>query len=130
MEIDEITKTACVAPILYVSDMQASFAYYVDKLKFVKAWDWGEPVTFGCVYFGDVELFFCLKGQGHPGSWMSIFIKDVDAYAKIIAKAGADIIYGPVDEPHGMREIHVKDPDGNVIRFSQAIEMASLPVKP
>ncbi len=130
-DMDKITKSASVTPILYVSDMEKSFNYYVDKLKFIKAWDWGEPVSFGSVYFGDaVELFFCLKGQGHPGSWMSIFIADVDAYQKIIKEAGADIVYGPLDEPHGMREMHVKDPDGNIIRFSSAIETVTMPVKP
>ncbi|MCF6199593.1 MAG: VOC family protein [Hyphomicrobiaceae bacterium] len=61
---------------------------------------------------------------------MSIFIKDVDAYQKIIKEAGADIVYGPVDEPHGMREMHVKDPDGNIIRFSMAIEVVTKPVRP
>ncbi len=131
MNIDEITQGACVTPILYVSDMEAAFDYYVNRLKFIKAWDWGEPVTFGSVYFGKrVELFFCHQGQGNPGSWMSIFIKDVDAYQKIIQEAGADIVYGPVDEPHGMREMHVRDLDGNIIRFSAAIEVASQPVRP
>ncbi len=59
-----------------------------------------------------------------------IFVKDVDAYLNIIKSAGADIVYGPVDEPHGMREIHVKDPDGHIIRFGSAIETATEPVKP
>ena len=131
MNIEEITKSACVTPILYVSDMQVSFDYYVNKLKFIKAWDWGEPATFGSVYFGDkVEIFFCKQGQGHPGTWMSIFVKDVDAYFKIIEQAGADIVYGPVDEPHGVREVHVKDPDGHIIRFGSGIDTATEPVKP
>ncbi len=57
--MDKITKSASVTPILNVSDIATSFDYYVDKLKFIKAWDWGEPATFGSVYFGDkVELFF------------------------------------------------------------------------
>jgi len=131
MTIDDISKGACVTPILCVSDIEASFDYYVDRLKFVKAWDWGEPATFGSVYFGEkVELFFCLEGQGNPGSWMSIFIKDVDAYKRIIKEAGADIVYGPADEPWGVREMHVKDPDGNIIRFSTAIEAVTKPVRP
>jgi len=130
MDIEQISKDACVTPILYVSNIEASFRYYVGCLKFTRAWDWGEPATFGAVYFGKkVELFFCEGGQGNPGSWMSIFIEHVDDYAQIIKAAGADIVYGPVDEPWGVREIHVKDPDGNIIRFSTGIETATEPVK-
>ena len=64
-DMDEITKSACVTPILYVSDIEKSFDYYVNKLKFIKAWDWGEPATFGSVYFGKrVELFFLQRRAG------------------------------------------------------------------
>ena len=131
MHIEEISKDACVTPILSVIDLQASFDYYVNRLKFVKAWEWGEPAEFGAIYFGNkVELFLREGTPGNSGSWMSIFIKNVDDYAHIVENAGADIVYGPVDEPWGMREIHVKDPDGNIIRFSTALEHAPDPVRP
>ena len=82
MDIEEISKDACVTPILSVKDLQASFDYYVNRLKFVKAWEWGEPAEFGAIYFGNkVELFLCEGAQGNAGTWMSIFIKNVDDYA-------------------------------------------------
>ena len=52
---------------------------------------------------------------------MSIFMDDVDDYCERISKAGAEVIYGPRDEPWGCREIHVRDPNQHVIRFSQGI---------
>ncbi len=36
-------------PILSVKSVPTSIAYYVEKLGFIKEWDWGSPPNFGCV---------------------------------------------------------------------------------
>lgn len=41
--------------------------------------------------------------------------------------AWALIDTGPVDQPWGNREMYVKDPDGNSIRFVQRLGGASVP---
>jgi uncharacterized glyoxalase superfamily protein PhnB len=110
-------------PILYVRDFAEAMSYYTDKLLFEKLWDWGDPPSFGAVRLGKVEIFFCLREQGHPGTWLSIFLDDVDDYFSRIKRLGADVIFGPVDEPWGMREIHVRDPNQHVIRFGHGIPM-------
>jgi catechol 2,3-dioxygenase-like lactoylglutathione lyase family enzyme len=110
-----------LTPILYVKDFKAATKYYTDKLLFKLAWDWGDPPTFGCVKLDKVEIFFCLGAQGCPGTWLCIFLDDVDGYCDRIKKLGAEVLYGPKDEPWGMREIHVRDPNGHVIRFGQGI---------
>jgi catechol 2,3-dioxygenase-like lactoylglutathione lyase family enzyme len=111
----------CLTPILYVKDFAAAMRYYVDKLLFKLAWEWGSPPTFGCVTLGKVEIFFSQGGQGSPGTWLCIFLDDVDGYCQRIKKLGAEVIYGPQDEPWGMREIHVRDPNGHVLRFGHGI---------
>jgi len=111
----------CLTPILYVRSFPEAANYYAKKLLFELSWQWGKPPSFGCVRLGKVEIFFCLKDQGHPGTWLSIFLDDVDEYFEQISRRGADVIYGPVDEPWGCREIHVLDPNQHVIRFSQGI---------
>jgi catechol 2,3-dioxygenase-like lactoylglutathione lyase family enzyme len=111
----------CLVPILYVRDFREATQYYTKKLLFDLRWDWGKPPSFGCVSLGKVEIFFCLNGQGRPGTWMSIFLDDIDDYYERIKKKGAEVIYGPKDEPWGCREIHVRDPNQHVIRFSQGI---------
>lgn len=111
----------CLTPILCVRNFREATRYYTRKLFFDLLWDWGKPPSFGCVRLGNVEIFFCLKAQGQPGTWMSIFMDDVDDYFERISKAGAEVIYGPRDEPWGCREIHVRDPNQHVIRFSQGI---------
>jgi len=114
---------SCLTPILYVRDFSEAMKYYTEKLLFEKLWDWGDPPTFGAVRLGNVEIFFCLGGQGHPGTWLSIFVDDVDDYFERIKRLGADVIFGPEDEPWGVREIHVRDPNQHVIRFGHGIPM-------
>jgi uncharacterized glyoxalase superfamily protein PhnB len=110
-----------LTPILYVRDFAEAMRYYTERLLFRKLWDWGKPPSFGAVGLGKVEIFFCHKAQGQPGMWLCIFMEDVDAYHKRIAKLGAKIIRPPKDEPWGMREMHVRDPNQHVIRFGQGI---------
>jgi catechol 2,3-dioxygenase-like lactoylglutathione lyase family enzyme len=114
---------SCLTPILYVRDFTEAMNYYTGKLLFEKLWDWGTPPSFGAVRLGNVEIFFCLGEQGRPGTWLSIFVDDVDDYFQRIKKLGAEVIYGPQDEPWGVREIHVRDPNQHVIRFGHGIPM-------
>jgi catechol 2,3-dioxygenase-like lactoylglutathione lyase family enzyme len=109
-----------LTPILNVSDFGASMEYYTQKLGFRKLWDWGEPPDFGCVKRDAIEIFFCRGGQGQPGTWMSIFVDDANALHEEMRAKGAKIVMPPTDEPWGMREFHVEDPDGHTIRFGHS----------
>ena len=111
-------------PILNVSDFAASMAYYTEKLGFRKVWDWGEPPSFGCVARDGIEIFFCLDGQGQHGTWMSIFVDDANALHEEMRQKGAKITMPPTDEPWGMREFHVEDPDGHTFRFGHSTPAA------
>jgi predicted enzyme related to lactoylglutathione lyase len=113
----------CLTPILYVRDFAEAMKYYTGKLLFERLWEWGDPPEFGAVRLGNVEIFFCLEGQGHPGTWLSIFMDDVDDYFERIKKLGAEVIRNPTDEPWGCREMHVRDPNQHVIRFGHGIPM-------
>jgi catechol 2,3-dioxygenase-like lactoylglutathione lyase family enzyme len=117
----ERVSAECLTPILYVKDFAAATKFYTDKLLFHLAWDWGDPPTFGCVKLDNVEIFFSQGGQGTPGTWLCVFLDDVDGYCERIKELGAEVVYGPKDEPWGLREIHVRDPNGHVIRFGQGI---------
>ena len=113
----------CLTPILYVRDFAEAMNYYQEKLLFERLWDWGDPPTFGAVRLGKVEIFFCLQEQGCPGTWLSIFLDDVDDYFERIQELGAEVVQPPTDEPWGVREMHVRDPNRHVIRFGHGIPM-------
>lgn len=104
-------------PILNVRNVPASIAYYVEKLGFVKEWDWGSPPSFGCVARDDVRLFLCEGAQGAPGMWISIFIHDVDALHRDYVRRGAIIRQPPTNFPWGVREMNVEDLDGHRLRM-------------
>ncbi|NIA68154.1 hypothetical protein HBA54_06080 [Pelagibius litoralis] len=104
-------------PILNVKNVPASIAYYVEKLGFQKEWDWETPPTFACVHRDDVRIFLCQDGQGAPGTWISIFVHDVDALYEDYRQRGAIIRQEPTDFPWGVREMNIEDPDGHRLRM-------------
>lgn len=110
-----------LTPILYVRDFAEAMSYYTEKLLFRKVFAWGDPREFGGVCLGNVKIFLCPGGQGQPGTWLSIFMDDIDAYHERIKKLGAEIIEPPNDKPWGVREMNVRDPNQHVIRFGHYI---------
>jgi len=109
-----------IVPILYSSDITKSLTYYTDVLGFEDKWEWGSPPTFGGVHRNSVEIFFCEKGQGNPGTWLSIMVDNVDDYYERIKSKGATIISEPKSMEWGIREMLVQDPDGHIIRFGHS----------
>ena len=128
-----------VTPILNVSDIKESFAWF-EKFGWKKGWDWGDPPTFGGVCSGEVEVFLCEGAQGGRGKgtnrstfgqddgesldkgvWMSIWIDDVDAIHKSCIENGIEVMWPPTDMPWGVREMHVRHPDGHIFRVSQGL---------
>lgn len=108
-------------PILYSENVRRSIDYYTQVLEFDNKWEWDDPPTFGGVSKDLVQLFFCEKGQGHPGTWIAIMVKNVDEYYQNIKAKGAVIRSPPADMEWGLREMLVEDPDGHVLRFGQGI---------
>jgi catechol 2,3-dioxygenase-like lactoylglutathione lyase family enzyme len=104
-------------PIFNVRDVPRSIAYYVDKLGFHKEWDWGTPATFACVFRDNVRIFLCQGAQGAPGTWLSVFVHDVDALHEDYRQRGAIIRQAPTNFPWGLREMNVEDLDGHRLRL-------------
>lgn len=125
----ETQQISHLTPILRVSDFSASMAYYTQCLGFTKAWEYGDPPDFGCVKRDSIELFLCLGGQGQPGTWISMFVLDVDALYEELSRRGAGVVRAPVDEPWGMREMLVEDPDGHTFRFGTGIAKKDFRIK-
>src|SRR5262245_5572017 len=104
-------------PILNVRNCVASIGYYVDKLGFEKEWDWGTPPTFASVRRDAVRIFLCQDAQGAPGTWISIFVHDVDALYADYRRTGAIIREPPTNYPWGVCEMNVEDLDGHCLRI-------------
>lgn len=129
-----------VTPILNVSNLEQSFAWF-EKLGWTKAWEWGDPPDFGGVRSGEQEVFLCVDAQGgrspsgapapvgfdgaeatHQGSWMMIWIDDVDAVHRDCLAQGLQVTLPPTTMPWNVREMHLRHPDGHVFRIAQGLE--------
>jgi catechol 2,3-dioxygenase-like lactoylglutathione lyase family enzyme len=121
-----------LTPILNVSDIEQSFSWF-ERFGWSKCWDWkGDPAgppTFGAVGSGECEIFLCLNGQGGRGLdeydgrgvWMSIWVDNVDEVHAACVQQGLDIVKSPQDKPWGVREMHVRHPDGHMFRVGHSI---------
>lgn len=101
-------------PILRVENLDASVAYYVERLGFRLQWR-SDPLA--SVGRDRASLMLSEGDQGHPGTWVWIAASDVDyLYAELRAR-GARLRHPPTNYPWGSRECQVTDPDGHVLRF-------------
>ncbi len=123
-----------ITPILNVSDLEGSFAWFA-HFGWKKHWDYGEPPNFGAVVSGKAEIFLCLDGQGARGgpspreawdnqagsTWMSWWVETVgevdEAYARAV-ELGIEAAWPPTDMPWNVRECHIRHPDGHTMRVS------------
>lgn len=112
-----------VMPIINVSDLKASIAYYTTVLGFTHDWSDPEegPATFASVSNGHVQVFLSQGGQGEGTSWNYFTVVDVDGLHEQYIERGAEIMEAPEDKRWGMREMVVRDPDGNVMRIGTGI---------
>lgn len=103
-------------PILRVEDMQASlhFYFYVDLLGFRNV-HWGTD-EFTRVNRDRAGIYLCRGGQGQGRAWLWIGVEDVEKLHEEYTARGVAIRLPPTNYPWAL-EMHVEDPDGNVIRF-------------
>lgn len=101
-------------PILRVDDIEASVRFYVDLLGFTNA-DWGTD-DFTCVTRDGAAFYLCRGGQGRGGAWAWVGVADTQALYDEYTARGVAIRMLPTNYPWAL-EMHVEDPDGNVVRF-------------
>jgi catechol 2,3-dioxygenase-like lactoylglutathione lyase family enzyme len=104
-----------VTPILCVSDMNQSLAFYVDILGFKKA-DWGDD-NFTSINRDKIGLYLCKDGQGVRGTWVWIgFDGDIFLLHEKLKTKGVKIKLHPTNFSWAY-ELRVEDPDGHILRF-------------
>ena len=106
-----------LTPILNVKNIPESINYYVNVLGFKKDWEWGEPPNFASVSRDEICIFLCQEGQGRSGTWLSIFVDNVDLLYEEYKAKGAMIRQAPTNFPWGMREMNIEDLDGHRLRM-------------
>ena len=114
--------------IVPVRDVEASVAFYRDTLGFETRF-LSNDKAFGTVVHGEAAVHL-LKTQDTASleataNHISIYlwVKGVDAlFAQLkhkLDKLDEGRVRPPFDQPYGMREFHVKDPDGCLLFFGE-----------
>lgn len=143
-----------VTPVLNVSSLPASFAWFEalgwrrgfswnEAGMIGDAADRNEhgEARFGSVCSHHATIFLCRDAQGSRGSvlprwpgdeatdgvWMSWWMADaaaVDALHALALARGLSISLAPRDQPWGIREFHLRHPDGHTFRVSGSLGAA------
>jgi predicted enzyme related to lactoylglutathione lyase len=101
--------------LLRPTDLARSQAFYGGDLGLAVYREFGDEPQRGVVYFtGNGLLEVSGQSAQGAGSAMQLWlqVRDVDATHAELAARHVDILRPPADEPWGLREMWIADPDG------------------
>src|SRR5919107_1138297 len=104
-----------IMPYHASSDFEATRAFYSGVLGLEEGGFGGGYIGFGS---GPAQVLFAPPGEAPVLPDMGVDVESreaVDAAHAAAVGAGHEVIYGPVDEPWGVRRFFVRDPHGVVI---------------
>lgn len=110
-------------PVLDVTDLPASVAFYVEKLGFFSHGYHGDPPAFCIVQRGQVTIALDQREDRAAPTprnqyWAAyLYVSDADALLAEFRAKGIEPARGPEDMPYGLRDFDVRDPDGYLICF-------------
>ena len=107
------------ATVLRVSDLPAALAHYVSVFGFEEDFRFGD---YAGLKMGAIALHLTgsnLAPKPIGSGVVYIFCDEVDDYCATLKARGALIQSPPQDQPYGMREFTVADPDGNHLVFGR-----------
>lgn len=111
-----------VIPQLRMTNAQRSLAFYVDGLGFVVDWEHrfepGFPLFVQLTRAGQSIFLTEHTGDCKPGGAVYFIVPDVDACFEDFKSRGMAPYAPPEDMPWGTREMQLRDPDGNRLRFA------------
>jgi catechol 2,3-dioxygenase-like lactoylglutathione lyase family enzyme len=123
-----------ISPVLLVSDVERSVAYYRDKLGF-RCDVFGDEPNFATAERDGATILLALCGEPArivpnwqivKNIWNAyIRVDDVERIYSEVQERGAGIDYTIYNAPSGFREFGVQDPDGYDIAFGQPLEARS-----
>ena len=111
-------------PVLHVSSSAAAEEFYCARLGFRQEFAYRpfgglDPCYMGLVR-DDARLHVSsFSGDAVAGGVAFLLVDDVDALHEELRRKNVKIALAPTDQSWGNREMYVRDPDGNSIRFTR-----------
>lgn len=119
------------APYFPVADVGASAEFYERVLGFTPEYVAGSPPEFAICSRDGLALMLrrvadparIRPNEGQGGTWDAFFwIDDARTLHAELAARGAEVVYPPMlQESYGMLEFAVRDRDGHVLGFGEAV---------
>ena len=110
-----------VIPTLRMTNEARSRGFYVDGLGFRVDWTHRfEPHLPALLQVSREGMTFYLSEHVMDcavGALIHLFVDSVDAWHAELQQHGVGIELPPTDQPWGLREMHLLDPDGNRLRI-------------
>ena len=119
------------AAVLFASDLPKTIAYWNERLGFAIHGTFLDPPVFAIM---ELDRHYAMLKQlavgdsiepyaaRSEGLWNAYFwVDNVDAMFEDLRKRGATLDYGICDQPYGVREFAVQDPDRQTIGFGQVL---------
>jgi uncharacterized glyoxalase superfamily protein PhnB len=111
-------------PVLHVSSSAAAEEFYCNRLGFSQEFAYRpfgglDPCYMGLTRDGVWLHVSSFSGDGVSGGVVYLFVENVDMLHRELVAKSVEIALAPTDQTWGNREMYVKDPDGNSIRFGQ-----------
>ena len=126
------TQFTAAVPQFTVPDVVSTAEYYRDVLGFQIAGYWADPPVFAIVWRDEVEIFFnkansseVRTGRADGAYDMYLRVTGVNALAGELHGRGADIVEGPELRIYGQRELVVRDCNGLILAFGEAVDRAA-----
>jgi catechol 2,3-dioxygenase-like lactoylglutathione lyase family enzyme len=110
--------------VLRVAESKRAEAFYCGqlgfKLDFVNRGDADDPCYFGVSRDGVALHLSSHGGDSVPGAAVNVMTGNIDALYRAFVATGVPIALAPTDQTWGAREMYIRDPDQNALRFIQA----------
>lgn len=111
--------------VVFVADVPAAARLYEENFGLVRDWADDNHVQFALPTKGDPKgawlLLHPVTGESSPQYLGSFSVEDVDASIARLQAAGFAVTQQPTDQPWGVREASVTDPDGNGLTLTTPV---------
>ncbi|MBS0561121.1 MAG: VOC family protein [Proteobacteria bacterium] len=118
------SRLTAFAAVFTVSDVTAALNFMVGRLGFDEHYRTGKPPSYAIVERGAVSLHLMAAVQSPQTlgrSSIYVFVESVDRLHLELQERGCPVECPPAETDYGMREMAVRDPDGNRITFGEEL---------
>jgi predicted enzyme related to lactoylglutathione lyase len=131
MSVSQGSQLLRSAPYFPVVDLERSVAHYQRVLGFDREYVGGTPPQFAILSRDGLPIMLRLVGpserispnEKQGGTWDAFFwVRDARALHAELKANGAEIVYEPIVQEYQMEEFAVRDCEGYVLGFGQALE--------